>query len=76
MIQRFFLDRIDTKPAASAIGREHHPLPHPLPNETKSALAFIQFAKPRTQPAFDPPIRQSRPPTGGVIRLLQLCEHL
>jgi hypothetical protein len=26
---------------------------HALPNETKSSLAFVEFAKPRTQPALD-----------------------
>src|SRR6266568_3171159 len=75
MIQRFFLDRIDTKPAAPPIGGEHHPIPHPLPDETKSALTFVQFAKSRAKPALDSPIRQSRPPTTGIIRLLQLCHH-
>src|SRR5215471_18688831 len=57
MVKRFLLDRIDAKPAAPAISREHHPIAHALPNETKSALSFVQLAKPRTQSAFNAPIR-------------------
>src|SRR5438128_7856893 len=48
MVQRFFLDRIDTKPAAPAISGQHDPVAQALPNETKTALAIIQFAKSRT----------------------------
>ena len=75
MVQRFLLNGIDTKSAAPAIGRQNHPIAHALPNETKPALAFIEFAKPRTQPALDTPIRQRLPPTRRIIGLRQLCDH-
>src|SRR5215831_4681794 len=41
VIQRFLLNRIDAKPTAPAISREHHTVPYPLPNETKAALSFM-----------------------------------
>jgi hypothetical protein len=41
-----------------------------LPNETKSALAFVELAKSRTKPAFNAPIRQLRPPSPRIIGLL------
>jgi hypothetical protein len=85
MVQRLLLNRIDTKSAASAVGGQHHSIPHPLTHKTKSALPVIQFAKPRTQPAFDAPVRQHHPPAcspyprqrraTGVIRLSQRCDH-
>jgi hypothetical protein len=69
MVQRFLLNRIDAKPAAPAISREHHPIVHSLPNETKSALPFVQLAKPWTQSAFNAPIRKHCPPAPVIIRL-------
>src|SRR6266513_835395 len=36
MIQRFLLDRIDTKSAASAIGRQHHPIANSLTHKARS----------------------------------------
>jgi hypothetical protein len=69
MIQRFLFNRIDTKPAAPAISRQHHSVAHALPHKTKSALAITQFAKSRTKPAFDAPVRQYHPPATGVVRL-------
>jgi hypothetical protein len=33
-----------------------------LPDETKSTLVFMQFAKTWTKPALDAPIRQHYPP--------------
>src|SRR5439155_1999772 len=76
MIQRFLLDRIDTKSAASAVGRQHHPIANSLTHKAKSALTFIQLAKPRAEPALNASIGQHRPPATGVIRLHQLCDHL
>src|SRR5881628_3136132 len=75
MIQRFLLNGVDAKPAAPAISCEHHSVTNSLPNETESALAFIEFAEPRTQPALDPPIRQHLPPTPWIIGSSQLCDH-
>src|SRR4029450_3291862 len=75
MVQRFLLNRIDTKPAAAAIGGQHHPIADPLPNETKSALAIVELAKPRTQSALNALIRQHRPPAARIIRLRHLCDH-
>src|SRR5262249_10251860 len=76
MIQRFLFNRIDTKPAAPAIGGQHYLIGHPLPDETESALPFVQLAKPRTQPALDASIGQHRPPPRSIIRLRQRGEHL
>ena len=75
MVQRFLFDRIDAKPAAPAIGCEHHPIAHTLPNETKPALPFVQLAESRTQSALNAPVRQLRPPSTGIIGLCQLCDH-
>src|SRR5262249_2916949 len=75
MIERFLLDRIDTKPAAPAIRCEHHPVADALPNKTKTALTFVELAIARTQPALDAPIFRHRPPTPGIIGLLQLRDH-
>src|SRR5206468_8654136 len=75
MIQRFLLNGVDAKPAAPAISCEHHSVTNSLPNETESALAFIEFAEPRTQPTLDPTIRQHLPPTPWIIGLSQLCDH-
>ena len=57
MVQGFLLNRIDTESAAAAISRESDPIAHALPNETESALTFVQLAKPRTQSALDAPFR-------------------
>src|SRR5205823_4253832 len=75
MVQRFLFNGIDTKPAAPAIGGQHHPIVDPLPNETKSALAIAELAKPRTKPALNAPIRQYRPPATGIIGLGQRCDR-
>src|SRR6266480_3847749 len=48
MVERFLFNRIDAKSAAPAISGQHHPIAHSLPNETKPALALVQFTKPRT----------------------------
>jgi hypothetical protein len=75
MIQRFLLDWIDTKPTASAVGGQHHPIAHALSNETESALSVVQFTKPRTKPALNAPVGQDHPPAPGIIGLLKLCDH-
>src|SRR5438132_14168376 len=76
MIQRFLLDRIDTKSAASAVGRQHHPIANSLTHKAKSALSFVQLAKPRTEPALDAALRQQDPPATRIVRLCQLSDHL
>jgi hypothetical protein len=72
---RFLFNRIDTKAAAPAISRQHHSIPCALPNKTKSALALIELAKSRTEPALDAPIRQHHPPATGKIGLCQRRDH-
>src|SRR5882724_610247 len=76
MVQGFLLDRIDTKPAAPAIGGQHHSIARPLTHKTKTALTFVQFAKARTQPALNAPVGEHHPPAARKIRLRQLCDHL
>jgi hypothetical protein len=75
MVQRFLLNGIDTKSAAAAISREHHPVAQALAHEAESALPVIQLAKPRTQPALDAPVQQHRPPAAGIIRLPQFRDN-
>src|SRR5204862_7641216 len=75
MIQRLFFNGIDTKPAAASISGQHHLIADPLPNETESALSFVELAKPRTEAALNASIRQHRPPAPGIIRFPQLCDH-
>jgi hypothetical protein len=75
MVQWLLLDRIDAKSAAPSIGGQDHAVAHPLPNETESALSFVELAKSRTKPALYAPVRQHRPPPPGIIRLPQLCDH-
>jgi hypothetical protein len=38
-----------------------------LPNETKSALSFVELAKPRTYSAFNATVGQHCPPAPGII---------
>jgi hypothetical protein len=76
MVQWFLFNRIDAKPAAPTIGRERHPIAHALPNETKSALSFVELAKSRTKAALDAAVREHHPPASRVIGLRQLCDHL
>src|SRR4029077_12085867 len=76
MVQRLLLNRIDAEPAAPTVRGQHDSIAHALPNETESALSFVQLAKTRTYPAFDTPIGQHRPPATWIIRLSQLRHHL
>jgi hypothetical protein len=69
MIQRFLLDRIDTKATASPISRQHYLVAQPLTHKAKPALAFVQFTEARTQSAFNAPIREHCPPATGIFRL-------
>jgi hypothetical protein len=69
MVQWLFFDRINTKAAAAAVGREHHPITDALPNEAETALPVIQFAEARAKPALDSPVWQSLPPAATIIRL-------
>jgi hypothetical protein len=69
MVQRFLFNRIDAKPAAPAIRGHNHPIAQSLPDETESALAFVELTKSRAQPAFDAPIWQHRPPATHLIGL-------
>src|SRR5262249_55456026 len=75
MVQRLFLNRIDTEPAASAIGSQRDPIAHALPDKTKSALALVQFATPRAQAALNAPIGQHHPPARWIISLTQLRDY-
>jgi hypothetical protein len=65
----------DTESAASSVRGQYHSIAHALPDKTKSALTFVQFAKSWTQPALDAPVGQHRPPAAGIIGLRQLCDH-
>src|SRR4029077_1377859 len=76
MVQRLFLDWIDTEPAASSVSREHDSVIHALPDETKSTLTFVQLAKARTEPALNSRVRQHCPPSRVIIGLRELCEHV
>src|ERR1051325_3963273 len=75
MVQWLILNLIDAKSAAPAVSGQHYLIPHPPTHKTKSALSFIQFAKARTKPALDAPIRQHHPPLSDVIRLCLRGNH-
>jgi hypothetical protein len=69
MVQRLFLDRIDTESATSAISSQNHFITQSLPDETETALSFVQFTKTRTELAFNAAVRQHSPPSTGIIGL-------
>ena len=57
MVQRLLLNRIDAEPAAATVRGQHDSIAHTLPDETESALSFVQLAEPRAKPAFDAAVR-------------------
>src|SRR6266446_9297104 len=71
MVQRLLFNRIDAKPAAPTIGCQHYLIADALPHKTESALPFIEFAKSRTKPALNAPVRQHHPPATRIMGLRQ-----
>ncbi len=57
MVQRLLLNRIDAEPAAATVRGQHDSIAHALPDETESALSFVQLAEPRAKPAFHAAVR-------------------
>src|SRR5262249_296010 len=66
MVERFFLDRINTKSGRTSVSGEHDLLVLPSAHKAEPALAFVQLAIARTNIALDAPIRQSMPIAGWV----------
>ena len=64
VIQRLFLDRIDTETAGAAITGQHDLPVLASPHEAEAALALVQFAQARTQITLDAPVIQSVPVAG------------
>jgi hypothetical protein len=57
MIERLFLDRINTKSRRTPVSREHDLVILPGTHKAQPALAFVQLAIARTDIALDAPIR-------------------
>src|SRR5581483_5028368 len=55
VVQRLLLDRVDTKPRAPAVSREHHLVALVLPHKAEPAVPLLEAARPRAQVADDPP---------------------
>ena len=68
MIERLFLYGIKAKPARSSIGCEDDLAALPGAHKTQPALAFVQFAKARTDVALHAAVRQSMPKAGWMAR--------
>jgi hypothetical protein len=65
-MERFFLDRVDTKPRRPAVGRENHVIALSHAHKTGATLAFMQFAVARAQVALNAAIIIHVPVKGGV----------
>ena len=78
MVERFFLDRINTKSGRTSVSGEHDLLVLPSAHKAEPALAFVQLAIARTNIALDAPIRQSMPIAGWVScnRLIHAASDL
>ena len=61
VIERFFLDRVDTIPTRPAIGCEDQTVSATRPNKTQAPLPIIQLASPGTKVALDFTVRTSVP---------------
>ena len=68
MIERLFLDRIDAKSGRTPVGGEHNLPALPGAHKAQPALAFVQFAKARTDVALHAAVRQSMPKAGWMAR--------
>ena len=66
MVQRLFLDRVDTEAGGTAVGGQHHPAVDILADKTGAALAGMQLAVTRAEVALQAAIGQRVPPAGGV----------
>jgi hypothetical protein len=64
MVERLFLDRIDTESAGSPISREHNLVVLSRPYEAEPLLSFMEFAEARTEVALDASIVQFVPVCG------------
>src|SRR5215813_7487074 len=68
MVERFFLDRINTKSGRTSVSGEHDLLVLPSAHKAEPALAFVQLAIARTNIALDASVRQIMPIAGWVTR--------
>src|SRR5262249_53089738 len=78
MVERFFLDRINTKSGRTSVSGEHDLLVLPSAHKAEPALAFVQLAIARTNIALDAPIRQGMPIAAWVScnRLIHAASDL
>ena len=66
MIQRFLLDRIDAKSARSTVCKQFDFTSFDAAHEAKTALAFVHFARTRTDVALDATLINNMPMACGV----------
>jgi hypothetical protein len=62
MVQRFFLDWVDTKSGTAPVGRQHDLTAYVLAHETEPAIAFVQTTGTRAQLAEQAAIGKFAPP--------------
>ena len=64
MVERFFFDRVDAKPAGSTIGKKHHLPARVASHKAQTPLALMQLAKTWANQTFDPAIFKLAPIAG------------
>ncbi len=67
MIERFFLDGIDTEAGTAPVGGEHHRIIDATAHEARTALPFVQLAVARAQVALDATVVQLVPIPGRIL---------
>ncbi len=67
VIERFFLDRVDTESGAATIGVQHHPTIAIGANKAKAAISRLQATRPWAKLAQNSSVRLSRPPAAQRI---------
>ena len=73
MIERLFLDRIDTKTAGTTVGRQHDLVVSADTDETQSTLPIPEFAKSGTQVALQAVTVDWVPITPTEILISDVC---
>lgn len=64
MVERLFLDRIDTESARASVAGELHLIVKSAADETQATLSLVKFACAWTYIALDPAVVQSVPVFG------------
>jgi hypothetical protein len=72
VVQRLLLDGVDAEPGTAPVRREEHPVPDPLANEAKPALAVLQLAVARAQVALDAAVVELVPPARRMFAAVEV----